>query len=142
MEQKSKSALALMEQAIMILVFAVAAAVCVSVFVKSRQMSQELADRDMAVNRCQTVAETVKATAGDIEETGKILGGKAEGNKMILSYGPDWEPCIEEKASYVVTLRCQETEGYLGRGTITVVTTAGEEVFSLPVNWQKEVAYE
>lgn len=142
MEQKSKSTLALMEQAIMVLVFAFAAALCVTIFVKAQKLSQELADRDMAVNRCQTVAETVKATGGNMEKAAKMLGGTVSNDTILLYYRKDWAIVTESEAVYRLTLQCTEREGYLVKGEVTVVTTDGEEVFRLPVNWQKEVTHE
>ena len=47
--------MALMEQLIMILVFAAAAAVCVRAFVYASQLSKEGSDRQLAQNDCQTL---------------------------------------------------------------------------------------
>lgn len=48
---RSKAPLALMEQLIMILVFAAAAAVCVRAFVYASQLSKEGSDRQLAQKR-------------------------------------------------------------------------------------------
>ena len=64
---KSKASLQLMEQLVMILVFAVAAALCLQVFAKSREISLETAHRDQAVALGRNAAELLKATGGDDE---------------------------------------------------------------------------
>ena len=64
---KSKVSLQLMEQLIMILVFALAAALCLQVFAKSGEISRETEHYDRAVTLAANAAEVLKATAGDVE---------------------------------------------------------------------------
>lgn len=142
MEQKSKSTLALMEQVIMILVFAFTAAFCVQAFVKAELLSRELGKRDRAVNICQTVAETVKALQGDMELAALSLNGSVRGNGLVLFFDDNWENAAEENAVYMLQLYYIEETPYLALGEVTVSSGEGEEIFSLPISWQKEVAYE
>ena len=65
---KSKATLFLMEQLIMILVFALAAAVCIGVFAKTNAISEDIARRDEAMIIAQNAAEILKST-GDPEFT-------------------------------------------------------------------------
>lgn len=140
-EQKSKSPLALMEQAIMILVFAFAAALCMQAFVKADSMSKKLAERDRAVNICQTVAETVKAQNGNLERAAELLGGSAAG-ELLLYYNGEWNVVKETEAVYALRLVCKECTPYLTQSEITVtVVENGEVLFGLPVSWQ-EVSHE
>ena len=69
---KSKAPLMLMEQMIMLLVFALAAALCLQAFVKSEQLSSRSENRDRAVTIAQTAAETIRHCGGDM---GNALGG-------------------------------------------------------------------
>lgn len=143
MEQKSKSHLALMEQAIMILVFAFAAAICVQAFQKADAISKELAARDMAVNLSQTVAETVKSGKGNLETAAGILGGFAEENKLFLWYDNEWNKASREAAAYELLLSVTETSLYIEKSEIVVTELKkNRELFRLPVNWQKEVPHE
>ena len=64
---KNKTSLLLMEQLVMVLVFALAAALCLAAFVKADRISQETVRRDEAVLLAQNAAEVLKATSGDIE---------------------------------------------------------------------------
>lgn len=140
--EKSKSTLALMEQAIMILVFAVAATLCVQAFVRSDTYSKELDRRDRAVNLCQTVAETVKAKQGDVETVAARLKATVSDGKMFLYYNKKWEPVPEQEATYMLCLEETGRNGYVTVAQVRVtVKKSDEEVFSLPVSWQ-EVAYE
>lgn len=142
MEQKSKSTLALMEQAIMILVFAFTAAFCVQAFVKAELLSRNLEMRDRAAAMCQTVAETAKALHGDMEEVAGILGGTATKDGLVLFLDGDWEIVAKENAAFFLHLNYKEVNSFLATGEVTVSSGDGEEIFSLPVNWQKEVAHE
>jgi len=143
MEQKSKSHLALMEQAIMILVFAFAAAICVQAFQKADTTSKELAARDRAVNYSQTVAETVKSVRGDLESAAGILGGIAEENKLLFWYDNEWNRVSKEDAAYELCLMVTETSAYLEKSQLIVTELKKSKVlFALPVNWQKEVPHE
>ena len=62
---KNKVSLQLMELLVMILVFALAAALCLQVFARAREISEETAWRDQAVILARNAAEVLKATAGD-----------------------------------------------------------------------------
>ena len=58
--ERSKAPLALMEQIIMILVFALAAAVCLQAFVYSNSLSVKGEQENNAVSHAQEVAEYCK----------------------------------------------------------------------------------
>lgn len=75
---KHKASLVLMEQLVMILVFAIAAALCLQVFAKAESISQETARKDQAVALARNAAEVLKATAGDTEAAEKLGGGDLE----------------------------------------------------------------
>lgn len=62
---KHKASLVLMEQLIMILVFALAAALCLQVFAKAAAISEENARLDQAVILARNAAELLKAAEGD-----------------------------------------------------------------------------
>ena len=57
---ESKAPLVLMEQVIMVLVFALVSAVCIQAFALARTTSLRMTERDHAMNVSQTLAETVK----------------------------------------------------------------------------------
>ena len=140
--EKSKSTLALMEQAVMILVFAVAATLCVQAFVRAELYSDELYRRDRAVNLCQTVAETIKAKQGDRKAAAAVLDATETDRGLLLHYNKEWETVPESDAAYVLCLEETDRDGYMTVAQVRVtLIKSGEEVFALPVSWQ-EVAYE
>lgn len=58
---KQKASLILMEQLVMILVFALCAALCLQAFAEADRISRETARRDEAVLLAQNTAESLKA---------------------------------------------------------------------------------
>ena len=58
---RSKASLSLMELLVMVLVFALAAALCMQAFARAREISLETAQRDEAVVLAQNGAELLKA---------------------------------------------------------------------------------
>ena len=140
---KSKSPLALMEQAIMILVFAVAAGLCVSAFVWADIASTEMCRKEWAVNLCQTVAETVKAKQGDFEATAACLDGEETGTEVKLYYDKEQRKTeTESEAAYVIRLCREAADVYVTTAEVRMEDTeSGGMLFRLPVSWQ-EVADE
>ena len=74
--QRSKAPLSLMEQLIMILVFAFAAAVCLQAFVYSDRLSKDGTVQETAAMRATDVIETCKAYHGDMKKAAEALGGE------------------------------------------------------------------
>lgn len=65
-----------MELLVMILVFALAAALCLQAFAKAGEISDRTARMDAASILAQNVAEVLKATQGDFEEAQGLSDGK------------------------------------------------------------------
>ena len=135
--EKSKAPLNLMEQVVMILVFAFAAALCVQAFVVTDGMSKEAYARDKAAVISQMVAETVKSQNGDKEQSALLLEGTVTETGILVGYTEAWETCSEEAATYCAELMIKESDAYLSKGEVTVRETKTQKViFSLPVSWQ------
>ena len=115
---KNKTSLLLMEQLVMVLVFALAAALCLTAFVKADQISRETVQRDEAVLLAQNAAQVLKATSGDMEQAAATaassgyrleiermeseldLLGRAEirvlqGDKLIFNLQTGWQEVAE-----------------------------------------------
>ena len=135
---KSKAPLALMEQMVMLLVFALAAALCLQAFVQSDRLSRESEARDHAAVLCQSVAETIRHNGGNLEAAAAQLAVPygayaAEGLPFEVHYTEDWglSDTREEVDSGLPGL---------GQARVEVVeTAAGEPLFDLTISWQKEV---
>lgn len=111
---KSKGTLILMEQLIMVLVFALAAALCLGIFARVGEMAAQLEERDAAVQLARNAAELLKVT-GDPQQVEQQL----EGSTFTLE--------IQEESS--------ETPGL--RQVKILVSCADTEIFSLRTGWQE-----
>ncbi len=95
---RSKAPLILMEQMVMLLVFALAAALCLQAFVKSDELSARGEARDRAAVLCQTAAETVRHYGGDaqnaLSRAAEDLGAaySEEFVTFSLDYDENWTP--------------------------------------------------
>lgn len=140
---ESKAPLVLMEQVIMVLVFALVAALCIQAFVLARTLSIQMTDRDHAMNVSQTLAETVKAYGGDPERVCEALGGETDGDQMRFFYDADWNESTETDASFLLVLEQEAGEGFCRNAKVTVTDSSGErEIISMNIAWQGAEAYE
>lgn len=135
---RSKIPLILMEQMVMLLVFALAAALCLQAFVKSDRMSGRSYDRDRAVTLVQEAAEAVRHCGGT-EGAAKLLGASCSGGYFSLAYDGDWNPGGE---SYI--LKAEEIpSGVPGLGMAEVAMADGKDaedvLFAVTVAWQEEI---
>lgn len=136
---RSKTPLALMEQVVMVLVFALAAALCLRIFAFSDSVSRRNQQRDQAVLLAQNTAEAIKAHGG-VEEARAALGGNIRQTLWSTYYNEDLTPAPDaESACYHVDVLPQNSgvEG-LGQAHVEVFRHDGNEgLFSLTVAWQE-----
>lgn len=137
---KSRAPLALMEQMVMLLVFALAAALCLQAFVKSDQISLKNGARSNAALTAQNTAEIIRHNGGSVEdalvEAAERQGGKylksdndTAGGKLIISYDEEWRPV--ENGIYLLTVQEVQTEEEgLQKVLVQVADRSGEEDMS------------
>ena len=148
---RSKSPLALMEQLVMVLVFALAAALCLRAFVLADQTSRYHADVDRSVLLCQNAAETLKATGLPMAEAQEAvmaeMGGILRQGLLQICYDEKWNPLPGSPAECAYVLEIQgvpaDVEG-LWKAHIRVAAEedisaggSGESLFELYVAWQE-----
>ena len=124
---KSKSTLTVMELLIMLLVFALAAALCLQAFAGAHSISSGAADLDRAILEAQNAAETLKGCAGNYEKAAALHGGCWEGTCWTVEYEGG-------------TLRAVPAESgipLLGQAIITATDAEGTTLCTLTVGWQK-----
>ncbi len=148
---RSKAPLALMEQTVMVLVFALAAALCLRVFVWSDHTSDWAVNRDVAVIEAQNAAEIIKreGTKGGDAKTvfdgaADKLGGvyREDTNTVEVYYDSDWNT-MEAANSAKYTLSAHRVSaGVRGLETAHVQLSerGGDMLFETDVAWQTEVA--
>ncbi len=137
---KSRAPLVMMEQLVMVLVFALAAAVCVRIFALSDRLSLENETRDRAVTAVQNAAETLKACQGDYGAASNLLGGTWDGTTWSISYDSGWSPLAEAaKGTFrVLAVPTDSGQELLGTAEVTASTWQGSEIYSLSVAWQED----
>ena len=141
---RSKAPLALMEQLVMALVFALSAAVCVRAFALADTQSRRSEARDRAVVAAEDLAETWKARGGDARSAASALGGTADGDGWTVLYGADWSPLPagqEDGALYRAEVLPQpETVPGLRRADVRVWDGEDRILASFSVACQTEAA--
>lgn len=132
MKSHGRSHMLLLELVLMIFIFSICAAVCISIFTSSRQMSDDSRNTGHAVSWAQSAAEAYKAAEGDSAEAASYIGAQTTDNGFVMNFDSDW---TETDANGRFRL---ELEGKDGTAHIRV--TDGEKVlFSLEA---KAVRYE
>lgn len=99
MAERSKSTLFLMEQLVVIAVFALCAAVCVFILAASFLMTTDSIATRNALLKAESVAESYKAFNGDagsvsalLDTSSGRLSGQVSGNVMTIYYDENWQP--------------------------------------------------
>lgn len=146
---RSKAPLAMMEQMIMLLVFALAAALCLQAFVKSDQLSKRGEARDRAMVLCQNTAETLRYFGGDLGdaqvETAEKLGYQCSQGLLYQEFDENWNPV--EDGVYRLDAGGVPTDIpglWKARVSVTTGGHVGEELetlFEIEVAWQEVSAH-
>lgn len=127
----------LLEQLIVIAIFAICAAACVKIFVYAYITTNEAKDMSNALLVAESGAECYKAVGGDAVQVADILGGEAQANGVItVYYNNEWQPCAEEAAAYILTLTALplHTEPYAPLSAdLAVNNSNGEELVTFTV---------
>ena len=133
---RDRAPLALIEQAVMLLVFALAAALCLKAFIWADGQSRQSADRDMALLEAQSAAEVLKANGGDYTAAVECQGGMWDGRVWKICYDDRWDR-TEVNGTYELSAIPGDKElEYLG--TAVVEVRSGDRILvRLPVSWQE-----
>lgn len=126
--ERSKAPLALMEQIIMILVFALTAAVCLQAFVYSNTLSKKGENENLAASHAQEVVEYCKMLGGDLDQVCGSLSGERTESGLKVSY---------EEDRMTVYLAVTDSSPWLEKAKVRVEMEDGSEIFSLDTAWQK-----
>ena len=147
---KNRTLLSLIEMLLMVMVFAVASAICLRAFVRADRISRDGSVKAEAALLADSYGALFKEVRGDAGEAAERHGGtllkESDGPVWMVCFDREWNPVPETEAVYI--LRAKQAEGaasggaaqesgYLGEGTVTVVRADGEELFAIPVCWQK-----
>ncbi|MCM1221810.1 MAG: hypothetical protein NC548_45800 [Lachnospiraceae bacterium] len=120
---KDKSYLVLMEQLMMIVIFAVISALCIQVFIKANQISKSSQNRDKAVIIVQNAAESIKA-GENIEDT---------------YYDESWSITTKDDFTYQLKIDTEEEMTGLEKITIRVTDQSLNTLFEIKIARQVEI---
>lgn len=145
---RSRSPLPLMEQLVMALVFALAAALCLQVFAFADRVSARNEAVDRAVVECQRAAEILKMSGDGLEQAQQRaadrLGGRIVDGRLTVYYNKVWT-VVQDKGDCVYRLTATGQEqgaSDLSGAEIRVVEQAdGAELFSVNVVWREVTAH-
>lgn len=140
MNNRSRSTLFLIEQLIVIAVFAICASACVKILTDAYFTANKTRDMSNALLAADSSAECFKSVSGDLEKVARLVGGTA-GNAdgagiVVVYYDKDWTVCGEDAACYKLSLisgKPGEDAGNLSSGELSVVKLTGEELVSFTV---------
>ena len=138
---KDRTPLVLGEMAVMLLVFALAAALCLQCFAWADRESRRTQAGSIACNEAANACEVLKACRGDYTAAAAFYGGETVDGGWIVYYDkafqiiPDGEGC-----AYLMTVAEVPDEALplLGRADVCFNTAEGEQIFTLAAVWQKE----
>ena len=128
---KNKAPLSLMEQLVMLLVFALSAALCL-------QISRRCEAQAHAVTAVQNTAESVKFCRGNVSQYPHLLGGSGTSQQWEIGYDHNWTAVSTGQTAYRVVITPESTPlPTLGKAVITAMTEAEDILFSVTVSWQE-----
>ena len=139
MNNRSRSTLFLIEQLIVIAVFALCAAACVRILADSYFTANNSRDLSNALLVAESGAESFKATGGDIDLIAGLMGGNTDSFRgspaAVIYYDKQWNVCSEGSAYYKLLLVCNEPaeRPALMEGELSVEKITGEELIFLTV---------
>ena len=143
---KNKALLPLMEQLIMILVFALAAALCLRGFTLASRFSHRQENQNQAVLKVQNAAELLKASSGDFSATALQLQGTLSDTSIVVFYDSEWQTISssEDKHDFLMQITPTETGSrLLGAARLALYETSNPEIpsgaqslFEITTAWQ------
>jgi len=134
---KNKSPLMLMEQLLMILVFALAAAFCLQAFVLSEEISAGEERRQQAAQQAQSAVEVLKACHGEYEEAAALFGGSWKDGCWTAHFDEDWNLSTSEGVYMMKAQAVERGLPGLGKALVQILNAEGEVLFTLPAAWQE-----
>lgn len=135
---KNKAPLPLMEQLIMVLVFALASALCLRGFAVANRTSRLQEARNQAVVIAQNTAELLKYTAGDYETVSARYNGTWDGHTVTICYDEAPQSIQDtDRSSYIVQIIPVKAEQELLGQALIQVLAQEDVLFEITVAWQE-----
>ncbi len=133
---KRSASLVLLELLIMLLVFSLAAALCVRAFSWADSRSRQSAAEDMALLQAQNAGELLKQNRGDLAAAAQTYGGSG-GEVWEIFYDENWKVTCGP-AAYTLRAELVATDSpLLGGAEVTVADGEGRILARLEIFWQE-----
>ena len=137
----------MIEQLIVIAVFAICAAACISILTNAYFNARDSRDISNALFAGESVADSFKAYSGDFQRAAEIAGGKLESvngsEAVVVFFDRHWNASVEGEAVYVLRLAAVQLGSGLLEGSqpnprlleahLTVSRVDGNQLVSFPV---------
>ena len=142
MTNRSRSTLFLIEQLIVIAVFAICAVACISILSTAFFYANDSKATGHALFAAESGAEVFKATGGDFVEVADILGGVTKSGEpgtavVTVYYDNTWQVCDEANAGFILNIVANAPQNphdfTLVTGEITVEKITGEQLIAFPL---------
>jgi type II secretory pathway pseudopilin PulG len=135
---QSRSTLFLIEQLVVIFIFAICAVICISIFVESYLIGKSSLEVNNAIRVAGNGAESYISAGGDVNNAVRFLGGinsQAEyRGDLVVYYNEQWQPSEKEQASYVLRIiKTDNPAPSLIIAAVTVSRTDGEDLFTMTI---------
>lgn len=133
---RNKATLILLEQAVVLVVFALSAVLCLRAFLWADETAKWLSARDQGLILAQNAAEILKDANGNLSRAAQIMGGEICGDEWVLTLDGGWDITMDEME---YTLRARQVDSGLpglGQGRVTVYRQEGQ-LCQLEVFWQE-----
>jgi len=140
MSRRSRSTLFLIEQLIVVAIFAICAAACVRIMSHSYFMARDSRNLSIAILIAESCAESYKAASGDLRIVAELLGGAIiaidSRDVLTLFYDSGWLLCSEEDAFFQLRLideSVADSSSRIVEGRLFVEKLTGEEIMTFEV---------
>ena len=135
--KRSRSTLFLIEQLVAVTIFAVCAAICVSIFINAYLMANEARDIGNGLKAAKNAAEAFK-TFGDVHEAAGFIRGYDNGTYVVY-FDRDWRVSHRADAAYALRIYpdFDQSSPTFSAGNISVARISGEVVvaFAIAASW-------
>jgi len=148
MTQRSKSTLFLIEQLIVIAVFAICAVACISILTAAYFNASNSKAASHAILKAESAAEVFKAVGGDGPAVLSILGSaqnsgtKSGSPALMIYYDQEWQITNEANAEFVLFLvysQVTNQDDAFVKADLTIEKITGEEIVAFPLAAQREL---
>jgi type II secretory pathway pseudopilin PulG len=135
---QSKSVLFLIEQLVVIFIFAICSAICISIFVESFLIGKSSLEVNNAIRVAGNGAESYISAGGDVDLAVHFLGGvndqAAYNGNLAVYYDEQWEPSQKEQAFYILNIiKTDNPAPSLIIADVTVSRVNGENLFDMTI---------